>query len=130
MSTTTNDDLAIWMAMCVGAWRAMSPDLRADLAAWEAENLGERGTSEWPQWETILGRPAPAPDNRSRRQKAPISAKLRTQVYERDQYRCRHCGTWSQLSVDHVVAETNGGPTTLANLQTLCMPCNILKGTT
>jgi hypothetical protein len=32
------------------------------------------------------------------------------------------------LSADHVIPESKGGPTTLENLQTLCMRCNLKKG--
>lgn len=60
--------------------------------------------------------------------KAVISAGLRTQVFERDAYRCKHCGTHKDLRADHIHPESKGGPTTLENLQTLCAPCNSKKG--
>lgn len=60
--------------------------------------------------------------------KAEISASLRKAVYERDLYRCKHCGTHLDLSVDHIVPESKGGATDLSNLQTLCRPCNSRKG--
>jgi hypothetical protein len=60
--------------------------------------------------------------------KAEIPAALRTQVFERDGYRCRHCGTDEDLQADHIHPEVLGGPTELANLQTLCGPCNLRKG--
>lgn len=63
------------------------------------------------------------------RTKDKISGTLRTQVFERDRYRCVDCGTWKDLTVDHIVAEANGGPTALENLQTLCRSCNSSKGT-
>lgn len=53
---------------------------------------------------------------------------LRKQVFERDAYRCRHCGGHVDLCADHVIPESKGGPTTLDNLQTLCRPCNSKKG--
>lgn len=61
--------------------------------------------------------------------KAVIPHHLRQAVYERDLYRCRHCGTHLDLTIDHVIAESLGGPTTFENLQTLCRPCNSMKGT-
>ena len=57
-----------------------------------------------------------------------IGQKLRTQVFERDQYRCLHCGTHKDLRADHIHPESKGGATTLENLQTLCAPCNSRKG--
>lgn len=57
-----------------------------------------------------------------------ISQQLRTQVFERDAYRCRHCGTHKDLRADHIHPESKGGTTTLDNLQTLCASCNSKKG--
>jgi len=57
-----------------------------------------------------------------------ISQVMRTKVFERDLYRCKHCGTHLDLCADHIVAEANGGPTNLDNLQTLCRSCNSKKG--
>ena len=61
--------------------------------------------------------------------KQPISQSLRHQVFERDGHRCVRCESVMRLSADHVVPESQGGQTTLDNLQTLCMPCNNEKGT-
>lgn len=44
---------------------------------------------------------------------------------------CPNCGkqlTWENLSVDHVIAWSKGGPTTLENAQLLCKNCNSSKG--
>lgn len=60
--------------------------------------------------------------------KSPIPARLRTEVFERDHYRCLRCGTHRQLRADHVIPEVNGGAAELGNLQTLCAPCNSWKG--
>jgi hypothetical protein len=60
--------------------------------------------------------------------KKQIPAGLRTQVFERDLYRCVHCGTHKALCVDHIFPESLGGPIELDNLQTLCRPCNSWKG--
>lgn len=59
--------------------------------------------------------------------KATIPTKLRRQVFERDGYTCKYCGSTDRLSIDHIVAEVKGGPTTLENLQTLCFHCNCRK---
>lgn len=65
----------------------------------------------------------------ARYQKRKLSAGTRTRIMERDEYRCRHCGTHRDLAVDHVVAEANGGSDDDENLQTLCRSCNSSKGT-
>lgn len=61
--------------------------------------------------------------------KARIPASLRTSVYERDAYRCVVCGSWTDLTLDHIVPEAKGGPTTFENLQTMCRSHNSGKGT-
>lgn len=63
-----------------------------------------------------------------RYKKKTIPQWLRWQVFERDEFRCVKCKTHKDLRADHVVAEIKGGPMTLANLQTLCAPCNTAKG--
>jgi len=64
----------------------------------------------------------------TRKFKDKIPQRLRTQVFERDAYRCITCGSYLGLHADHVIPESHGGPTTLENLQTLCSKCNLLKG--
>lgn len=61
-------------------------------------------------------------------QKAVISRKLSKQVLERDAYRCVSCGSHIDLTCDHVVPESKGGPTAFENLQTMCRSCNARKG--
>ncbi len=57
-----------------------------------------------------------------------IPAKLRREVYERDQYQCVRCGSTENLTVDHKwLPAIRGGNISLANLQTLCQPCNLAK---
>lgn len=55
---------------------------------------------------------------------------LRYQVLERDR-RCLLCGATTddtKLHVDHIIPWSQGGPTELDNLQTLCARCNLGKG--
>lgn len=61
--------------------------------------------------------------------KKKITAELRLRVYQRDGYQCLKCGARENLSCDHVVPESQGGATEEENLQTMCLPCNIEKGT-
>jgi hypothetical protein len=74
------------------------------------------------------------PENRRRTPREPNSA-LRWRVANRDSFRCQHCGkspalnTGVQLHIDHIVPWSKGGETVLENLQTLCLECNLGKGT-
>lgn len=53
---------------------------------------------------------------------------LRRDVFERDAYRCRHCATWVDLTIDHIIPRSRGGTDDETNLQTLCRSCNSKKG--
>lgn len=61
------------------------------------------------------------------------SLRLRFVVMRRDAFRCRQCGASPavtpgvELYVDHVVPWSEGGVTTMENLQTLCLRCNLGK---
>jgi hypothetical protein len=57
-----------------------------------------------------------------------LKPSLRKSVMERDAYRCRHCDSHIDLSVDHIYPKSKGGTDDLDNLQTLCRPCNSKKG--
>lgn len=60
--------------------------------------------------------------------------RLRFKVMLRDDFRCRYCGRSPAtqpglvLNVDHIIPWSDGGETTLENLQTLCAECNLGKG--
>ena len=60
-----------------------------------------------------------------------VSNKMRFSIYERDGYRCRHCGKkqeMNDLEIDHIFPISKGGKSTYDNIQTLCRRCNKLKG--
>lgn len=82
---------------------------------------------EWMLREAVAVR-LPKSSSLPPRKKAKIAGTLRKRVFERDAYRCVSCGTHIDLSCDHIVPESKGGPTTLSNLQTMCLPCNMRKG--
>ena len=57
--------------------------------------------------------------------------KLRKKVFERDGYMCIFCGRAEEdgvrLHCDHIVRDTDGGSSTMDNLQTLCHECHKAK---
>lgn len=67
-------------------------------------------------------------------QRALMTARLRTQIKERDRYTCLQCGISVSvephllLEVDHIMPVSKGGLSTPENLQTLCWRCNRSKG--
>lgn len=65
----------------------------------------------------------------ARRRRSTEGRRLR--VYWRDRYTCVGCGlrdrTGEALTLDHVIPEARGGGNTVANLQTMCDPCNQAK---
>ena len=44
--------------------------------------------------------------------------------------RCGNCDTVNELTVDHVMPLSKGGPDSFGNWQILCGPCNVTKGAT
>lgn len=109
-------DLIERFVIAVGPIRHIGGDFPGDFYVHELQNrLGE-----------VYGN---GPDRKpSRPGKRRIGNSLRTAVYERDDYACVVCGVRRNLSCDHIVPESQGGPTTFENLQTMCRPCNIRKG--
>lgn len=57
-----------------------------------------------------------------------ISAKDRQAVYERDGWTCVECGRQDNLTIDHRLPVVRGGTNAIDNLQTMCRPCNVAKG--
>ena len=70
----------------------------------------------------------------SKGQRMLMTAKLRQEILERDDYTCQKCGnsTYKEenllLEVDHIIPVSKGGKTVPENLQTLCWKCNRSKG--
>lgn len=60
-----------------------------------------------------------------------IPLNLRRRVIERDGLRCVYCDddlTNAEVHLDHVIPESQGGPTSYENLQVTCRKCNLQKG--
>lgn len=75
------------------------------------------------RWEAVIKAHA--------RRRAEVASGLRFDVFMRDGFRCRYCGVSADdgaiLHADHVIPQSKGGPTTLENLVTACMACNLGK---
>jgi len=55
----------------------------------------------------------------------------RRNIYARDQNRCQYCGKkfgTAELSLDHVIPRSHGGPSTWENVVCACLRCNVQKG--
>lgn len=60
-----------------------------------------------------------------------IPPSWRSQLLEKANHRCQHCGgnlSLRKAHIDHIVPFSKGGDTILSNLQALCGPCNLAKG--
>jgi len=52
----------------------------------------------------------------------------RRAVFARDDWTCQYCGARSNLTVDHVIPRSKGGPSSWDNIVASCAPCNRRKG--
>src|SRR5215468_6016836 len=52
----------------------------------------------------------------------------RRAVFARDGWACQYCGARSNLTVDHVIPRSKGGPSSWENIVASCAPCNRRKG--
>jgi 5-methylcytosine-specific restriction endonuclease McrA len=53
----------------------------------------------------------------------------RRAIFARDRWECQYCGSsHPQLTVDHVIPRSKGGPSSWDNVVTCCAPCNRRKG--
>ncbi len=52
----------------------------------------------------------------------------RQNIFRRDNNECQYCGTHKDLTLDHVIPSSKGGPHSWLNLVTACKRCNAKKG--
>jgi hypothetical protein len=83
-----------------------------------------------PQFEPLSLEPQleASPESTTTTKRRKLPRRIVKAAMERDAYRCRHCETWKDLTVDHIIPLCMGGADDLENLQTLCQPCNSMKG--
>lgn len=55
-------------------------------------------------------------------------ALTRQNIFKRDNFECQYCGTSKDLTLDHIIPSSKGGPHTWINLVTACKKCNAKKG--
>lgn len=56
-----------------------------------------------------------------------IPSEVRIRVYNRDQGKCKRCGSRENLEFDHIVPVSRGGSNTEKNIELLCRSCNRRK---
>ncbi|HRS95100.1 MAG TPA: HNH endonuclease [Candidatus Latescibacteria bacterium] len=61
-------------------------------------------------------------------QPASIPDRVRSIVWRRDNGKCAMCGGTTDLEFDHIIPKSQGGASTVANVQVLCVRCNERKG--
>ena len=59
--------------------------------------------------------------------KTAVSYRRRRRVFERDGHKCVSCGSFDELTIDHIIPRSLGGTNAELNLQTLCFACNGAK---
>jgi 5-methylcytosine-specific restriction endonuclease McrA len=52
----------------------------------------------------------------------------RQNIFRRDRFTCQYCGVGTELTIDHVLPRSRGGPSSWENLVTACKLCNSRKG--
>ena len=61
-------------------------------------------------------------------QKIMANKPSRNLIYKRDNHTCQYCGSYKNLTIDHVIPRSRGGKDTWDNMVAACMPCNTHKG--
>lgn len=64
-----------------------------------------------------------------RKKRKPMSKKVANAILHKYHFKCASCGSGDRLQVDHIVPVSKGGKDHMENLQILCQPCNLKKGT-
>lgn len=54
-------------------------------------------------------------------------SKIKERVFEMYGHKCLCCGTYEDISIDHIVPVAKGGGNDIENLQPLCRSCNSKK---
>lgn len=91
-------------------------------SVWEGEELTSPGRS-WPCPATVR-----LLERVNKKWKSP---RFRKKVlFNRDGWKCQYCRVdlnWSNITIEHVMPKSRGGPTTWLNCVSACKPCNKRK---
>ncbi len=90
------------------------------------------GHRRWPCWPNEATTSPPTFAYIIRMSSTYIHRPLRQSVADRDHHRCSYCQTAEHIvgadfTIDHIIPESLGGETTLANLCLACWSCNLIK---
>lgn len=100
-------------------YHALSDEKKAEMRKrqrdWESRNI------------PIVKAQAARKRTRGKNLKGIITKEIAIKLFEKYNY-CLRCGTKENLTIDHIVAITNGGSDEWSNLQILCFSCNSSKG--
>ena len=88
-----------------------------------ANHFNRAHSGAWLTWSNEQSEPYPG----IRRKE--IGGTKRNRVYERDAYRCRYCGSYKTLTLDHLIPVSQGGDNSDDHLVACCKSCNSIKGT-
>ena len=110
--------------------RALTPEAKVKRKTWQRENREKIRKTE-KLWRTKNPERAAMAWHRRRARKLNIEGSHTvaewTEILERHNYQCAHCGTTERISVDHIIPISKGGTDYASNLQPLCVPCNSRK---
>jgi 5-methylcytosine-specific restriction protein A len=91
-------------------------------------NRGYYGIGDHTECEMDLLRINRSPIDITRKQWERKRKSISPIIMERDGHKCINCDTETNLTIDHVIPIHLGGSNEIANLQTMCLSCNIKKG--
>ncbi len=97
-------------------------------ARWLRFELCQMESRSWHEWHWTRGRMLRRDPDYFPRTRRHIPEAVRLAVYARDGWKCLHCPSTDNLSLDHIYPYSLGGSDEMDNLQTLCRPCNSRKG--
>ena len=63
----------------------------------------------------------------AKHKREPIPEDVRIAAWRRDEGKCVQCGSNERLEYDHIIPVSEGGSTTVRNIQLLCETCNRQK---
>jgi hypothetical protein len=116
-----NDDIPTAVAKMFGG---SSRDIRSLIeSGWLIESekgwrLGHQDTGLWRMLSSADSRPS----------RPAIAGDVRSAVFDRDGRACLKCDATEDLTLDHIIPWSHGGPDTVGNLRVLCRRCNSARG--